>query len=420
MTNKKHSPVEVQEQHNIEHRRKQKKHILDWFHRPHTLLALSICIALVVWVAFTRNEKESEEKPKNILYGLSACCGFFLVFSSLNMPDSLFTRPHVIVWRIVLGVGVLYALLIVFLLFQDLDDVRQWLTYLDSTLGIRLIMKDYASDCRLITPDHPHSYFANFKETLFEGFAAAHLLGWWVKTLIFRDVYLVFITSVLFEIWEYSLEHILPNFKECWWDHWVIDVFGCNFLGMILGVLTIKFFQMKEYNWATGNAEEKPFVIRALFQLTPKTFDHYYFNILSSGRRMFIVTILVIFFSLVELNVFFLKYLLWIPPPHPLVLSRLVLMAAIGVPCLREFYHFVITPTCYRLGPNVWIFCSICLFETLLCIKYGREEFKDVETPLSVSLGWMSASFALATFSIYRLAYHGPPEEKKKEKPHSS
>jgi hypothetical protein len=25
--------------------------------------------------------------------------------------------------------------------------------------------------------------------------------------------------SVMFEIMEYSLQHQLPNFAECWWDH---------------------------------------------------------------------------------------------------------------------------------------------------------------------------------------------------------
>lgn len=27
------------------------------------------------------------------------------------------------------------------------------------------------------------------------------------------------IVSVMFEFLEYSLEHQLPNFSECWWDH---------------------------------------------------------------------------------------------------------------------------------------------------------------------------------------------------------
>ena len=54
--------------------------------------------------------------------------------------------------------------------------------------------------------------YASFPFLLSLSFSFSHLQRW-AKTLIFRDIYLIFITSVLFEIWEYSLEHVLPNFK---------------------------------------------------------------------------------------------------------------------------------------------------------------------------------------------------------------
>lgn len=34
-----------------------------------------------------------------------------------------------------------------------------------------------------------------------------------------RDWWMCMIISVMFEFLEYSLEHQLPNFSECWWDH---------------------------------------------------------------------------------------------------------------------------------------------------------------------------------------------------------
>lgn len=47
----------------------------------------------------------------------------------------------------------------------------------------------------------------------------AHILGWFGKSLILRDFWLSWILSVMFEVMEYSLQHQLPNFAECWWDH---------------------------------------------------------------------------------------------------------------------------------------------------------------------------------------------------------
>lgn len=39
------------------------------------------------------------------------------------------------------------------------------------------------------------------------------------QTLMIRDWWMCMIISVMFEFLEYSLEHQLPNFSECWWDH---------------------------------------------------------------------------------------------------------------------------------------------------------------------------------------------------------
>ena len=53
-----------------------------------------------------------------------------------------------------------------------------------------------------------------------DGFVIAHAMGWFCKTLIIRDFWMTNIMSVAFEFLEYSLEHQLPNFSECWWA-WV-------------------------------------------------------------------------------------------------------------------------------------------------------------------------------------------------------
>ena len=56
-----------------------------------------------------------------------------------------------------------------------------------------------------------------------------------------------------------SVQHILPNFQECWWDKLIADVFGCNFLGMWVSILDLivrwvgmwinKRLAAREYNW---------------------------------------------------------------------------------------------------------------------------------------------------------------------------
>ena len=55
-----------------------------------------------------------------------------------------------------------------------------------------------------------------------------HSVGWWAKAVLFRDYWLLWVLSFSWEVLEVSFQHLLPNFKECWWDHYLLDVFGCN------------------------------------------------------------------------------------------------------------------------------------------------------------------------------------------------
>ena len=48
------------------------------------------------------------------------------------------------------------------------------------------------------------------------------------QALIIRDYWLLTVISVLFEVLEYSLEHQLPNFSECWWDHVSLVYITCR------------------------------------------------------------------------------------------------------------------------------------------------------------------------------------------------
>jgi hypothetical protein len=69
-------------------------------------------------------------------------------------------RPHPVVWRLVNGVAILYLMLLVFMVMNDVMWLRtQFLpTMFDPTLGTlpQTNTKIYASDCRLVTPEVSH------------------------------------------------------------------------------------------------------------------------------------------------------------------------------------------------------------------------------------------------------------------------
>ena len=80
---------------------------------------------------------------------------------------------------------------------------------------------------------------------------------------------------------------------------------------------------------------------RSLAQFWPYSWDRFHWAMFSSPVRLLQCIGLVAVFLLVEVNAFFLKYILWVPPLNPLNTYRLVLFFLMGIPAVREYYIFI-------------------------------------------------------------------------------
>ena len=98
---------------------------------------------------------------------------------------------------------------------------------------------------------------ANLRDAIFDCHFVAHFFGWWIKMMIMRDWYIAWTCSIAFEICEITFRHWLPNFYECWWDHFFLDLFGCNLIGIILGHYSLKYFSSKKINWVYDPQSDK-------------------------------------------------------------------------------------------------------------------------------------------------------------------
>jgi phosphatidylserine synthase 2 len=87
------------------------------------------------------------------------------------------------------------------------------------------------------------------QETLFDEFVIAHTLGWWGKAIMVRNLPLLWVLSIGFELMEVTFNHMLPNFNECWWDSIILDVLVCNWIGIWAGMRTVRYFDGKAYAW---------------------------------------------------------------------------------------------------------------------------------------------------------------------------
>ncbi|KAG5455703.1 MAG: phosphatidyl serine synthase-domain-containing protein, partial [Olpidium bornovanus] len=137
------------------------------------------------------------------------------------------------------------------------EDARKLFAFYDPNLGVELPERSYADNCEITLSNimvrfrvalglrDPDCLECSAANNQLDIFVVAHAVGWFCKAIILRDYWLCWVLSVMFEIMEYSLQHHLPNFGECWWDHWIVDVLTCNWLGTYVGMKTCEFFEMK-------------------------------------------------------------------------------------------------------------------------------------------------------------------------------
>ncbi|KAK3086994.1 hypothetical protein FSP39_000129 [Pinctada imbricata] len=345
---------------------------LEFFYKPHTITLLSVSILGLLYAAFTRDDSVQDD---NIWNGLCCLVFFFFVISILAFPNGPFTRPHPALWRVVFGMSVLYFLVLVFALFQSRHDVRKMIEWVFPDLkGVSAGEKEYAVNCSKIDLERLWGHM--------DCFALAHLLGWTIKSILIRHYGILWTISVMWEITEMAFSHLLPNFAECWWDAWVLDVLICNGLGIWLGMQICKVLEMRNYHWesikdihsTTGK------IRRAVLQFTPVSWTNLkWLDPKSSSMRVVAVCILIVIWQLSELNTFFLKHILDIPPSHPINVWRLIIICSMTAPTIRQYYVYVTDTRCTRLGTQSWMFCAVTFTESIICLKYGPELFKQTE-----------------------------------------
>ncbi|KAF9527517.1 phosphatidylserine synthase 2 [Crepidotus variabilis] len=374
---------------------------VEFFYNPLTLTALASGLVVLAYIAMTQDVLEEGRDKRRV--GIYAAIASFLMFAMIQFRDGPFIRPHPVFWRMILGVNLLYELALVFLLFQDLNTARQMMTYIDSNLGVPLPEKSYAEDCTL---------HASTLWNAMDIFCVAHTLGWFGKAMILRDYWFCWILSIAFELAEYSLQHQLPNFAECWWDHWILDVLVCNWLGTYLGMKLCQYLEVKPYEWRGFRQTRglRPKAKRVLKQFSPSDFTAFKWGTATDFLHFSTVVLLLAVFLAAELNPFYLKSLLWMEPDHPIIVLRLVFVFLCALPAVRELYQYINDPRrAVRMGQHVWLLLATIVTELLAITKWGKGQY-PVPLPSTVKWGWILGSTLLV---MYPTVQFGVPAVRK-------
>jgi phosphatidylserine synthase 2 len=108
----------------------------------------------------------------------------------------------------------------------------------------------------------------------------------------------------------------------------------------------------------------------------------------------------------IDLNGFFLKYALWVPPTDVLITGRLVLWFAVSLPGVREYYDFIRRTSPYdraanpddarfaKLGVFAWLAIAMTCLEALVAAKHGRGLY-GAPAPRAVVAAWAAAAAAV-------------------------
>ncbi|KFD67707.1 hypothetical protein M514_08560 [Trichuris suis] len=375
---------------------------IEFLYKPHTLTGLAAVVLLLLYNAFTRSD---QSYPDNIWMGLKVVLFTFLVISMISFPNGPFTRPHPVIWRIVFGLSVFYLLALQFLLFQSFGDVKAILRWWDPVHLSKLKLEEkavfeYAVNCSQVDLARIWSHL--------DVFAIGHFLGWALKAVLIRHSIICWYTSVTWEITEIFFTHLLPNFRECWWDAIVLDVLLCNGLGIWFGMFICRKLEMRHYHWESIKTIRgtRGKLKRAVLQLTPASWTKIeWMGPQFTLKRIMQVWLLVVIWQVTELNTFFIKHIFAIDTRHPLVSFRLVIICLITAPAIRQYYMYITDPDCKRLGTQCWVywyngsFSAVTLTEAILSVKFSRQLF--AQTQLLSLCAWLIVLLIGTVLCVY-------------------
>lgn len=388
---------------------------ISFFWKAHTATVLIFLILGLIYVGVIE-DPNTHDAEFNRKKGVYAALFFWVSAGMTIMPDGPFLRPHPLIWRAAFAVSIVYELFLIYTLCQAPGDARALLKFFDEDLGEPIPEKDYGGGCLLYDPDVPEDPYHNIWDKM-DVFVFSHLFGYFCKTLIFRDWWLTTVISVMFEFLEYSLEHQLPNFSECWWDHWILDVIVCNAGGTVIGLLTLRFLSIKSYNWRGlyNIPTYRGKIKRIVAQFSPHGWIEFTWNPLSSLERWLAVIGIIFMFLLTELSTFYLKFVLWVPPEHWIHGVRLGFLLLWGAVALRESFQLLDDPDFDKLGRQSWMLLCIVCTEVLICVKFGWETI-SIPLPRYIAFCWLAFGFGLLAYTLVKFVLFKPTMLKEPEK----
>eukprot|EP00928_Gymnodinium_smaydae_P087819 TRINITY_DN72014_c0_g1_i1.p1 TRINITY_DN72014_c0_g1~~TRINITY_DN72014_c0_g1_i1.p1 ORF type:complete len:481 (-),score=50.15 TRINITY_DN72014_c0_g1_i1:107-1549(-) len=360
------------------------------------------------------NEYLADERPGAAFRRATMALLFFLLgYSLLNTRDGVLERPHPSVWRLLHGWNIWYCMIVVAILVVPSSDGVTLMRWLfpgvqppEQTAKVETLGTDHLK-CEMT--------FENFKRQLFSIWFIAHVLGWWAKMLMLRDLKTCIVYSTFFEFTELSLQFIVPEFQECWWDSVFMDWLIANTLiGMMLGKLTLSLLNVSLFDWAP----DKKWIAQTWQVLTPSSWTEYSWNPANDPVTMLLNATIWLIMAVCEVNSFFLINIMHLPRDHPFNYARQALLCLTAVPAVEEWYEYTRHARASylgrewfeytnqfkgrypRIGHFTWLLSMTVACETAAIVKYSLalDQWRTAKPGPEI---WMPWAIAFLLFSLY-------------------
>jgi len=195
---------------------------------------------------------------------------------------------------------------------------------------------------------------------------------------------------------------------------------------------TCQYFEVKHYEWRSVAQTRglKGKTKRVLGQFSPYNFTAFHWGGTKNFKSYFIVVWLLSVFLVAELNPFYIKFLLWMEPSHPIIVLRVSGVFLCGLPAVRELYNYMNDPRYVlgsplrfrvdlhgylcsryvRMGQHVWLMLATISTEILIIIKWGdfpqpcpRNVKLFLSTVVAFLVGYPTVKFGVPKLRAYLL-----------------
>lgn len=391
------------------------------------LTGAALCLTLAGIAYFRGGDSDGDDVSDPGASFRSASLATLLLcvsYTFLNARDGgTVTRPHRGLWRMLHGCNIWYAGMAAALLVVKAEDgavVMGWLfpgiVRTDGrgplegvgTNAVHVLLDpgEEEKEGSLVGTDHLDCAITvpNLRRQIFGLWFFAHCVGWWAKMLMLRDLWTCLVYSTIFELVELTLQVLVPEFQECWWDSVILDWFVANLcIGMMLGIFTHRYLlKWPDLDWAdssqhgrrpTPGPKPKPRQQKAKVAdlLTPRSWRTFDWNPDNDPVSLVLNSIIWIAMMFGEINSFFLINIFQLPRDHTFNVARQVFFCLTALPACEEWYEYT---RCVRvrttgidvseeyrakysgrkprIGQSAWLLGVTCSLETMAIMKYGR------------------------------------------------